>query len=78
MTHQASELLEKALALPDKERAELAASLISSLDVAVDEDTDAAWQHEIVRRFQEVQTGQVETVPWEDVQRKGSALLHDE
>jgi hypothetical protein len=44
MTHEAHELLQKALALPDKERAELAGNLISSLDATVDQNADAAWQ----------------------------------
>jgi hypothetical protein len=35
---KAQELLNKALALPDKERADLAGSLIESLDNTVDED----------------------------------------
>ena len=50
MTHEAHELLQKALALPDNELAELAENLISSLDTAVNHDADAAWQEEVVRR----------------------------
>ena len=76
MTQEAQELLQKALALPDKERAELAGNLISSLDAAVDPDVDAAWQAEVVHRLHEVQSGKVETISWEEVQRKGSSLLH--
>ena len=76
MTHEAHELLQKALALPENERAELAGNLISSLDATVDQDVDAAWQEEVVRRLQEVQSGKVETIPWEDVQQKGRTLLH--
>ncbi|MGA8312514.1 MAG: addiction module protein [Terriglobales bacterium] len=76
MTQEAHELLQKALALPDKDRAELAGSLIASLDTTVDQDVDAAWQQEVVRRLQEVQSGKVETISWEEVQRKGRTLLH--
>ena len=75
MTQEAHELLQKALALPDNERAELAGNLISSLDPAVDQDVDAAWQQEIVRRRHEVQSGKVETIPWDEVRRKGHILL---
>jgi putative addiction module component (TIGR02574 family) len=57
MTCEAPELLEKALALPESERAELAGNLISSLDTTVDQDVDAAWQEEVVRRLHEVQSG---------------------
>ena len=75
MTQEARELLQKALALPENERAELAGNLISSLEATVDQDVDAAWQ-EVVRRLHEVQAGKVETVSWEEVQQKGRTLLH--
>jgi putative addiction module component (TIGR02574 family) len=76
MTHEAQELLQKALALPENERAELAGNLISSLDATVDPDVDAAWQQEVVRRLDEVQSGKVETISWEGVRQKGRTLLH--
>jgi putative addiction module component (TIGR02574 family) len=76
MTQETQELLQKALALSDKERAELAGNLISSLDATVDEDVDAVWQQEILRRQQDVLSGKVKTVSWEEVQQKGRTLLH--
>jgi putative addiction module component (TIGR02574 family) len=76
MTQEALELLQKALALPDNERAELAGNLVSSLDATVDPEVDAAWQQEVVRRLHEVQSGKVETISWEEVQQKGHTLLH--
>jgi putative addiction module component (TIGR02574 family) len=75
MTQEARELLEKALALPDNERAELAGNLISSLDTTVDPEVDAAWQTEVVRRLHEVQSGKAGTISWEEVQQKGRTLL---
>ena len=77
MTQEAQELLQKALALPENERAELAGSLIASLDETVDQDVDAAWQQEVARRRDDVQSGKVGTVSWEEVQQKGRTLLHD-
>jgi putative addiction module component (TIGR02574 family) len=76
MMQEAQELLKKALALPDKERADLAGSLIDSLDHTVDEGVEAAWQEEIVRRIEEVRSGKVKTTSWDEVQQKGRALLH--
>jgi len=64
MIQEAQELLKKALALPDKERADLAGSLIESLDNTVDEDAEAAWQEEILRRLEEVRSGKVKTASW--------------
>ena len=57
----AQELLKKALALPDKERADLAGSLIDSLDDTVNENAEAAWQEEMVRRLEDVQSGKVKS-----------------
>jgi len=76
MTQEAQELLQKALALPDNERAELAGTLISSLDATVDPDVEAAWQQEVARRLHEVQSGKVGTISWEEVQQKGRTLLN--
>jgi len=52
MTHEANELLRKALTLPAEERAELASTLIDSLDPITDEQAEAAWQVEISRRIE--------------------------
>ncbi len=76
MTHETRELLAKALALPESERADLAGNLIASLDATVDPDADAAWQEEIARRSRELRSGKVATVSWEDVQKKALARLH--
>ena len=76
MTHEAEALLEKALSLPENERAELASNLIASLDTNVDPDTDAAWQEEVARRAREVSSGKVTTVSWDQVQRNARTLLH--
>jgi len=75
MTERTQELLQKALSLPDNERAELAGSLIASLDSNVDPDVDAAWQAEIARRADEVRSGKVSTTPWFEVQRKARSVL---
>jgi putative addiction module component (TIGR02574 family) len=77
MMQEAQELLKKALALPDKERADLAGSLIDSLDSTVDENVDAAWQEEIARRLEEVRSGKAKTIPWEEVRQKGHTLLRN-
>jgi putative addiction module component (TIGR02574 family) len=77
MMQEARELLKKAPALPDRERADLAGSLIDSLDDTVDENAEAAWQEEIVRRLEEVRSGKVKTISWEDVRQKGRMLLRN-
>lgn len=75
MTQEATELLHKALALSEKERAELASTLIDSLDSVIDSNTEEAWQQEIAQRLEELQSGKAKTVPWEAVREKARAIL---
>ena len=75
MTQQASELLQKALSLSEEERAELAGSLIESLDATVDETAEAAWNQEIARRIEDLDSGKEKTIPWEEVRSRISSKL---
>jgi putative addiction module component (TIGR02574 family) len=69
MNTAAKKLYDNALQLPDSERAELAAWLIESLDPEVDHDADAAWDTEIKRRIEELDSGAVTAVPWPEARR---------
>ena len=69
MKADTSKLLEKALSLPVEARAALAGSLIESLDETVDEDAEAAWEEEISRRVQKLDSGKAKTVPWSKARR---------
>lgn len=64
MKSSASKLLEKALKLPAEERAQLAGSLIESLDETVDDDAESAWADEITRRVRDLDSGKAKTIPW--------------
>ncbi len=43
----------------------------------VDEDVEAAWAEEIERRVRQIDSGEVKTIPWEEVRAKLYARLHD-
>jgi len=75
MTQQASELLQKALSLSEEERAELAGSLIESLDTTVDAAAEAAWNEEIARRIEDLDSGKTKTIPWKEVRSRISSKL---
>ena len=75
MSPELDDLLKKAMSLPPEDRAALANSLIESLDETVDEDVEAAWQQEITRRIEELESGKVKTIPWAEVRRRGQELL---
>jgi len=69
MTPQIAQLLTEALRLSEEQRGELAARLIDSLDPASDDDVEAAWGAEIQQRIEQLETGQVQPVPWPDARR---------
>jgi putative addiction module component (TIGR02574 family) len=77
MTQEAAELFRKALALSEQERADLASTLIDSLDTTVDENVEAAWQEEIASRIADLDSGKAKTIPWEEVRRRISSKLTD-
>jgi len=60
-------LANQALALPDDQRAALAATLIGSLDSQIDEDAEESWKEEVAKRVAEIDRGEVELIPWEQV-----------
>ncbi len=73
MTAVADKVLQEALALSERERAEIAARLIESLEVTGDSeaaDVEAAWAAEIERRCVALDAGTTNTTAWDDVRRQ--------
>lgn len=64
-------LRNEVMALPVGDRAELAVELLASLDEQVSEidptDVDRAWGEEMMRRSQQVASGEASTVTWDEV-----------
>jgi putative addiction module component (TIGR02574 family) len=58
-------LFQEALALEPRERAELATLLIDSLDPETEQAVEEAWMREIDRRAAEVDSGAIQTIPWD-------------
>ena len=67
MSTQPQDLLSAALTLPEIERANIASSLLRSLDPSPDPTADEAWAAEIKRRVESIDRGEVELTPWNDV-----------
>jgi putative addiction module component (TIGR02574 family) len=76
MTQEVAELLQKALALPPEARAALAGSLLESIDGTVDASAEEEWNREIARRIEELDSGKVKPIPWEEARRQISTILH--
>ena len=67
MSNTLSELKEKASQLSEAERAELALSLIESLDGPPDSDVEDAWRAEVERRVGQIERGEVQLIPGDEV-----------
>jgi putative addiction module component (TIGR02574 family) len=71
MPHTYEEVRQLAQELPTEERILLANSLWESVDTeecdATEAEVEAAWGEEIERRIAEIDSGTVQTIPWEQV-----------
>lgn len=64
------QLRTKALELGDSERAELAHDLVSSLDGTPDSGAASEWDAEILRRLQQIDDGNVESLDPAELSRR--------
>ncbi|HKC15287.1 MAG TPA: addiction module protein [Steroidobacteraceae bacterium] len=64
------DIFQKALSLRESDRAELIGILIRSLDSDVEEGVEEAWRLEIERRAKELESGAVQSIPWEVVKER--------
>ncbi len=67
MSNTLTDLKEKASRLSETERAELALSLIESLDGPAEPDVEEAWRIEIERRIGQIERGEVKLIPGDEV-----------
>jgi putative addiction module component (TIGR02574 family) len=67
MQNMLAEIKEKASQLSESEKAELALSLIESLDGPADSNVEEKWRLEIERRAAQVERGEVQLVRGEEV-----------
>jgi putative addiction module component (TIGR02574 family) len=75
MSDDAIEILKKALTLSVADRAELASTLIESLDEAEDRSVEAAWESEIVRRMADLDSGKVKPISLAEARLKLSSAI---
>ena len=70
MAKSARELFEEALKLEPEERATLMRLLIESVDAEAEDGVEDAWRVEIERRMAELDSGTVQTIPWEELRAR--------
>ncbi|MGH9165210.1 MAG: addiction module protein [Acidimicrobiales bacterium] len=73
MTAQAEALLREALALPDEDRADVAAELLASLDAPAADDPETLqtlWNQEFERRARRALSGDAPDEDWSSVRQR--------
>ncbi len=65
----------QALALPVRQRAELAAQLLSSLDALSESEIEPLWFQEAAQRATEMDQGLSKRIPADEVRLQANALL---
>jgi putative addiction module component (TIGR02574 family) len=71
------EVYAAAAELPEQDRATLAGLLLTSLGAEPDPGVEAAWAEEIRKRCDEVDSGAVRTVSWDEVRGQLFRRRHD-
>jgi len=70
MTTKLKHIIEEAKELSARERAFIARCLISSLDVPAEEGAEEAWMELAEERFKEIESGEVESVEWDQIKKQ--------
>jgi putative addiction module component (TIGR02574 family) len=70
MAASRDDIFKKALALQEADRADLVGILIRSLDSEAEEGVEEAWRTEIERRARELESGAVQSIPWDVVRER--------
>ena len=76
MSRTVEELFREASELQESERAELAGLLLESIEGEPDPGVEAAWAEEVERRVRQIDSGEVKTIPWEEVRARLHARLN--
>ena len=69
-TTVAEKILNNALKQPETERARIAEALLASLEAPPARESWHAWQKEIDRRLNDIDSGAVTCSPWEEVKER--------
>lgn len=75
MPTKVRQVLREALSLPPKARAEIAGTLLLSLDAPEEDGVDADGAVEVEQRVREVDSRAARLIPWERVRRRLEAAV---
>ena len=69
------DVLSAALALPPDERLALASELLASVEQPWTDEWERAWAAELDRRAEDLESGRVKGIPWDEVRQRLRASL---
>ncbi|MFA6010946.1 MAG: addiction module protein [Desulfobacteraceae bacterium] len=70
MNKEVETILEKAMNMPQQQRAFIAEQLIESLEAKTDTDVEKEWQQEIQKRMADVNREGIVFVTWDDAKKR--------
>ncbi len=73
MSKKLEEIINEAMELGLKERAQLAGALLSSLDEPTESEVERLWLKEAERRLRDFREGKVKSIPAEEVFKRAIA-----
>ncbi len=74
-TEALEQLRSQVLTLPEQERAKLAHDLIQSLDAPAEKGAEEAWEQEILRRIEQIDSGQAKLLDRKEFSRRIHASI---
>lgn len=69
MAAELEKVVEQALSLPGFERLSLARRILESVEPQASEEVERAWEEEIVKRVEKLDSGTAEFRPWEEIKK---------
>jgi putative addiction module component (TIGR02574 family) len=79
MNQKSEAIISDAMLMPDEDRAMIAERLIASLDHEFEKDSEIAWQKELQKRVDDIDSGKVNCIPWKQIRArlKKNSHVHD-
>ena len=69
MAAELEKVVEQALSLPGLERLSVARRILESIEPQASEEVERAWEEEIVKRVEKIDSGTAEFRPWEEIKK---------
>ncbi len=69
MATKLEKVVEQALSLPGPERLSVARRILESVEPELCAEVDRAWEEEIVKRVEKIDSGTASFRPWEDIKK---------